>query len=273
MRDVKAEASMAARSFWSGYLKLSLVTCPVQMTPAVTQAERVRFHTLNAETGHRVISQYVDSVSGKPVADKDEVRGYPVGEDDYVILEDDELAGVALETTRTLDIERFVPRDSVGLLWRDRPHYLAPSEEVGMEAFSVIREAMAATETVGLSRLVLYRRERPVMIEPRGPGMVVWTLRQAMEVRDEEAYFGGIKPAPPPKDAMRLALSVIEERKTEWSETLLGDRVQASLKKIIAQKKKGRKVEAPKPEHEEKGQVIDLMAALRKSLEAGKRKE
>ena len=211
---------MAGRSFWSGYLKLTLVTCPVQMTPAVTQAERVRFHTLNAATGNRVVSRYVDGVSGKAVADNDQIRGYPVGE----------------------------------------------------EAFSVIREAMVATKTVGLSKLVLYRRERPIMIEPRGLGMVVWTLRQVDEVRDEDAYFRGIKPAAPPKEAMTLALSVIKERQTDWSEELLGDRVQASLKKIIARKKKGQKVVASKPAPAETGKVIDLMAALRKSLEADKKK-
>ncbi|WP_395680475.1 Ku protein [Inquilinus sp.] len=264
---------MAARSFWSGYLKLSLVTCPVEMTPAVTQAERVRFHTLNQATGNRVVSQYVDSVSGKPVADNDQLRGYPVGEDDYVTLTDDEFSAVALETTRTIDIEHFVPRAEVGLVWRDRPHFLTPSEPVGEEAFSVIREAMVATGMVGLSKLVLYRRERPIMVEPRGKGMVVWTLRQADEVRDEAEAFGGIKPAALPKDAMKLALSVIKERTVEWSEDLLADRVQASLKKIIARKKKGRKVEAPKPKPEEEtGKVIDLMAALRKSLETNKRK-
>jgi DNA end-binding protein Ku len=263
---------MAGRSFWSGYLKLTLVTCPVQMTPAVTQAERVRFHTLNAATGNRVVSRYVDGVSGKAVADNDQIRGYPVGEDEFVMLEDEELDAVALETTRTIDIETFVPRDSVGLLWRDRPHYLAPSEPVGEEAFSVIREAMVATKTVGLSKLVLYRRERPIMIEPRGLGMVVWTLRQVDEVRDEDAYFRGIKPAAPPKEVMTLALSVIKERQTDWSEELLGDRVQASLKKIIARKKKGQKVVASKPAPAETGKVIDLMAALRKSLETDKKK-
>jgi DNA end-binding protein Ku len=111
------------------------------------------------------------------------------------------------------------------------------------------------------------------MIEPRGKGMIVWTLRQADEVRDEKAIFGGIKPATPPKDAMNLALSVIKERTVDWSEDLLGDRVQASLQKIIARKKKGKTVEAPKPKAEdETGKVIDLMAALRKSLDSDKRK-
>jgi DNA end-binding protein Ku len=266
---------MASRSFWSGYLKLSLVTCPVEMTPAVTQAERVRFHTLNQATGNRVVSEYVDSVSGKAVADDDQVRGYPVAEDEYVVLEDDELAAVALETTRTMDITTFVPRAAVGLLWRDRPHYLAPSEPVGEEAFSVIREAMASTKTVGLSKLVLYRRERPVMIEPRGLGMVVWTLHRSDEVRDEATVFRGVKSVAPSKEALTLALSVIKERQTEWSDTLLDDRVQAALQKIIARKKKGGKVAAPKPEAKprESGKVIDLMDALRKSIEAGKRKK
>lgn len=263
---------MASRSFWSGYLKLTLVTCPVQMTPATTQAERVRFHMLNAATGNRVVSRYVDAVSGKPVAEDDQIRGYPVAEDAYVMLEDEELDAVALETTRTIDIESFVPRSSVGLLWRDRPHYLTPSEPVGEEAFGVIREAMVVTNTVGLSKLVLYRRERPIMIEPRGLGMVVWTLRRADEVRDEAATFRGIKPVEPSKAALKLALSVIQERRTDWSDSLLGDRVQDALQQIIARKKKGRKVAAPKARPSEPAKVIDLMAALRKSLDADKRK-
>ena len=180
---------MAPRSFWKGYLKLSLVTCPVAMVPATSENEKVRFHTLNSKTGNRVVSQYVDAVSGKSVDEDDEVKGYPRGEDEYVILEDDELEAVALESTRTIDIDMFVSADSIEWIWYDKPHYLTPDDPVGEEAFSVIRDAMELTGTVGVSRLVLYRRERAVMLEPRDRGIVLWTLRYGDEVRDFERIF------------------------------------------------------------------------------------
>ncbi|MGO4840366.1 Ku protein, partial [Rhizobiaceae sp. 2RAB30] len=156
----------APRPFWKGYLKLSLVTCPVAMTPATSESEKVRFHTLNRKTNSRVVSQYVDAVSGKPVAEEDEAKGYQRGEDEYVLLEDEELDAVGLESTRTIDIDMFVAADSIGWIWYDKPHYLTPDDPVGEEAFSVIRDAMASTKTVGISRLVLYRRERAVLLVP-----------------------------------------------------------------------------------------------------------
>ena len=136
---------MAPNTFWKGYLKLSLVTCPVAMMPATSDSEKVRFHTLNRATGHRVESRYVDAETGKPVADEDQVKGYQTGEDEYIMLEDEELEAVALESTRTIDIEMFVPDDAIGWIWYDRPHYLMPDDAVGEEAFAVIRDAMAAT--------------------------------------------------------------------------------------------------------------------------------
>jgi DNA end-binding protein Ku len=174
---------MARQAFWKGYLKLSLVTCPVAMTPATTEADKIRFHTLNRATGNRVESRYVDAETGKSVSDDDQARGYQRGADDFVVLEDDELDAVALESTRTIDIETFVPADSIPWIYYDTPHYLVPDDRVGEEAFSVIRDAMAATKTVGIARLVLYRRERAVMLMPRAPGIVLWTLRYGDEVR------------------------------------------------------------------------------------------
>ncbi len=262
---------MAPRSFWKGYLKLSLVTCPVAMSPATGEGEKVRFHTLDARTGNRVVSQYVDAVSGKPVDEDDEVKGYPRGEDEYVLLEDEELEAVALESTRTIDIEMFVPSDTIEWIWYDKPHYLVPDDQVGEEAFSVIRDAMASTGTVGISRLVLYRRERAVMLEPRDKGIVLWTLRYGDEVRDQKDYFGGIgggrKIEP---DLMKLATKLIEDRTTTWNPDMVGDPVQAKLLDIIAAKKKGRrrparaKAEPPAPQ----GNVVSIMDALRKSIAA-----
>ena len=180
---------MAVRPYWKGYLKLSLVTCPVQMMPATSESEKVRFHTLNRETKNRVVSHYVDAVTGKEVNEEDEVKGYQRGENDYIILEDEELEDVALDSTRTIDIDVFSPRDSIEWIWLDTPYYLSPNDPVGQEAFSVIRDAMAAEDMVGISRLVISRRERAVMLEPRGKGIVLWTLRYGDEVRDEAAYF------------------------------------------------------------------------------------
>lgn len=268
---------MAPRSFWKGYLKLSLVTCPVAMTPATSENEKVRFHTLSRKTGNRVVSQYVDAITGKPVAEDDEVKGYPRGEDDYVLLEEDELEAVSLESTRTIDIEMFVDAASIGWIWYDKPHYLTPDDPVGEEAFSVIRDAMASTGTVGISRLVMYRRERAVMLEPRDKGIVLWTLRYGDEVRDPADYFGKIGDGKVDAKLMELVTALIDERTRTWSPDMAGDPVQARLLDIIAAKKKGRKRPArSKPAETEAtpSNVINIMDALRKSIgkEGGKRK-
>jgi len=258
---------MAPRVFWKGYLKLSLVTCPVTMMPATTEGERVRFHTLNARTGNRVTSRYTDAVTGKTVEEDDQAKGYPRGEEDHVIIEDDELDAVALESTRTIDIEMFVPQDSIEWIWYDKPHFLMPADTIGEEAYSVIRDAMAATQTVGIARLVLYRRERAVMLEPRDNGILVWTLRYGDEVRDESAYFGAAAKDKPDPAQMKLALRLIDERIEPWDEAMVHDPVQERLLEIIAAKKKGRKKAKPKPAEEEKpGNVINIMDALKKSL-------
>jgi DNA end-binding protein Ku len=264
---------MAPRSFWKGYLKLSLVTCPVAMMPATTDNEKVRFHTLNAKTGHRVVSQYVDSVSGKAVDEDDEVKGYPRGEDDFVLLEDDELEAVALESTRTISIDMFVPAESIEWVWYDKPHYLVPNDPVGEEAFSVIREAMASSDMVGISRVVLYRRERAVMLQPRGKGIVLWTLRYGDEVRDEAEYFGNVGKDKPDPALMELVTRLIEERTAPWTPDMVDDPVQAKLLEIIAAKKKGRKRPAgkAKPKDEPAGNVVNIMDALRKSISSESR--
>ncbi len=259
---------MASRAFWKGYLKLSLVTCPVAMTPATSEGEKVRFHTLNRATGHRVESRYVDAETGEAVEDDDQVKGYQRGDDDHVILEDEELEAVALESTRTIDIETFVPTDSIEWIWYDSPHYLVPDDEVGEEAFAVIRDAMAATGTAGISRLVLYRRERPVMVRPRDDGMILWTLRYGDEVRDPDAYFGGIDTGRVDPKLLRLAQTLIEERTQPWDPSMVHDPVQEKLLEIIAAKKKGRRPARPKPAPERPGNVIDIMDALRRSIAA-----
>ena len=261
---------MAPRTFWKGYLKLSLVTCPVNLMPAITEGEKVRFHTLNAKTGNRVTSQYVDALTEEPVKDEDEVRGYERGENDYVMLEDEEIEAVALDSTRTIDIDMFVPANTIGWVWYDRPHFLMPTDEVGQEAFAVIRKAMEATGTVGISRVVMYRRERAVMLKPRGKGIVLWTLRYGDEVRDEGDYFDTLAADKPEAKLMTLVRKLIDERTTPWETGMVDDPVQARLMDIIAAKKAGKKkpARAKPPKPEVQNNVIDIMAALKKSIQA-----
>ncbi|HVK91428.1 MAG TPA: Ku protein [Mycoplana sp.] len=262
---------MAPRTFWKGYLKLSLVTCPVAMTPATSENEKVRFHTLNRATKNRLVSHYVDSVTGKAVDEDDEVKGYERGENEYVMLEDEELEAVALESTRTIDIETFVARDSVDWIWFDKPHYLTPSDPVGEEAFSVIRDAMKASERVGISRLVMYRRERAVLLEPRDKGIVLWTLRYGDEVRQQDQYFSGLEKIKVEPALMTLAEKYIDENSKKWDLSMVDDPVQEKLLEIIAAKKKGRKKPAKEKAEEPPAppsNVINIMEALRKSVAA-----
>ncbi|KQY21629.1 MULTISPECIES: Ku protein [Rhizobium/Agrobacterium group] len=264
---------MAVRPYWKGYLKLSLVTCPVQMMPATSENEKVRFHTLNRETQNRVVSHYVDSVTGKEVPEEDEVKGYQRGEDDYVMLEDEELENVALDSTKTIDISTFTPRDTIEWIWLDTPYYLSPNDPVGQEAFSVIRDAMESQDMVGISRLVITRRERAVMLEPRGKGIVLWTLRYGDEVRDEETYFEDIGDETADSDMMPLIQQLIKKQTQHWNPKMVIDPVQDRLLDIIANKKKALKkpsktkgkapASAPAPSN-----VINIMDALKKSVAA-----
>jgi DNA end-binding protein Ku len=266
---------MAPRTFWKGYLKLSLVTCAVSMTPARTAREKVRFHTVNAATGNRLRTRYVDEETGKPVEGDDEAKGYETEADRYITLEDDEIDAVGLESTRTINIDSFVPANSIEWIWYDTPHYLLPDDDVAQEAFSVIRDAMAATDTVGISRLVLYRRERAVMLEPRDKGIVLWTLRYGDEVRDPKDYFGDLKPEKPDPKSLALIKRLIEDLSQPWDTSMVDDPVQSRLKAIIEsrRKKKGKKTtaKARKEEPERATNVVSIIDALKKSLEAEKK--
>lgn len=263
---------MAVRPYWKGYLKLSLVTCPVQMMPATSDSEKVRFHTLNRETQNRVVSQYVDSITGKEVKEEDEVKGYQRGEDDYIILEEDELENVALDSTKTIDISTFTPRDKIEWIWLDTPYYLSPNDPVGQEAFSVIRDAMEAQNMVGISRLVITRRERAVMLEPRGKGIVLWTLRYGDEVRDEEPYFEGIGDDKADTDMMPLVRQLIKKQTQDWTPKLVVDPMQDHLLAIIDAKKKASKKKptskARTPVSAPASNVVNIMDALKKSVAA-----
>ncbi len=264
---------MPSRPFWKGYMKLSLVTCPVAMTPATSEEDKVRFHVLNRRTGNRILSQSVDAETGRPVGEDDEVKGYARGERDYVLLEDDELESIALESVRTIDIETFVAADSIDWIWYDTPYYLTPDDPVGEEAYCVIRDAMRSTAMVGVSRLVLNRRERAVILKPRDNGIVLWTLRFGDEVRDPGEYFAAIREVKPDPELTRLVGGLVKSRKKGWSPEMVADPVQAKLIDIIEAKKKGaKKAKAkPKADPEPPSNVINIMDALRRSVAAAKK--
>ncbi|MEX2692079.1 non-homologous end joining protein Ku [Rhizobium mongolense] len=262
---------MAPRYYWKGYLKLSLVTCPVAMTPATSESEKVRFHTLNKDTGHRVVSQYIDSVTGKPVKDENEAKGYARGENDYIILTDDDLDAVALDTVKTIDIEKFVPAESIEWIYLEKPHYLMPDDAVGNEAFAVIRDAMKSDKVVGISKLVMGRRERAVVLEPREEGIVLWSLRFGDEVRPEDAYFEDIDEKADP-DLVPLVQQLIKQKTARWSPNMVSDPIQDALLKLIEEKKKLLKpkkaAKGKKEEATPASNVVNIMEALRKSVEA-----
>jgi DNA end-binding protein Ku len=264
---------MPLRPFWKGYLKVALVTCSVSMTPAISDGEKVRFHTINRKTGNRVVNRYVDAVSGHSVGDEQQAKGYARAECDYVLIDDDELEAIGLESTHTIDIQTFAPSDSIDWIWYDRGHYLTPNDAIGEEAFSVIRDAMKATDMVGGSKLVIYGRERAVMLKPHDKGIVLWTLRYGDEVRNQPDYIGAATLDQADRKAVDRVSGLIERHRTAWSPTIAQDPVQQRLLDIIESKKRSRKFRArsktkTEPTAPARNNVVDIMDALQKSVAA-----
>lgn len=257
---------MAPRANWKGYLKLSLVSCPVALFPAASASERVSFHLINKDTHHRLKQQYVDSVTGDLVETADRMRGYEIAKGEYVPISDDELEDVALESTHTIEIEQFVPRSEVDEVYFDAHYFIAPDDKVGEEAFVVIREAMKKRDVVGLARVVLFRRERILMIEPRGKGLMATTLRYNYEVRDDAAYFDEIGDEPVAKEMVDLANHIIDTKKGHFEPGQFKDRYQDAVVELIRAKRAGQPIQAPHPA--KLGNVVNLMDALRRSVEA-----
>ncbi|MGH6769754.1 MAG: Ku protein [Xanthobacteraceae bacterium] len=259
---------MAPRPNWKGYLKLSLVSCSIALFPATTTSQRTRFNIINRETGNRVRYDVVDAETGEEVPQDDRVKGYKIGKDDYVLLDEDELDEVALESTHTIDIESFVPRKEVDEIFLDESYYLVPDDDVGIEAFAVIRDAMEDKGLVGLARVVLYRRERILMLEPRGKGIAGTLLRYRSEVREEADYFDDIPQVKVPKDMLQLAEHILDTKKAKFDPSKFEDRYETALKKLIAAKQSGKKPpSAPSPQPTN---VINLMDALRRSVKEGR---
>jgi DNA end-binding protein Ku len=257
---------MAPRPNWKGYLKLSLVSCPVALYSATTTAERVSFRTLNRKTGNRVRRQFVDEQTGKPVAGEDQAKGYEVAKGEYVMLEDDELKAVEIESNHTIDIERFVPSADIDQLYLDTSYYLAPTDRVGEEAFAVIREAMRAEKVAGVARAVLFRRERVLKLEPRGKGIAATSLHFANEVHAADSYFTDIPDLELPKEMLELAKHIIRKMAGRFEPDRFEDRYERALIELIRSKQKGMPIK-PQPAQRHTN-VINLMDALRRSVES-----
>jgi DNA end-binding protein Ku len=257
---------MAPRAYWKGYLKLSLVSCPIAMYPATSEREKISFHQLNKKTGNRVKYKKVDAETGHEV-DRDEiVKGYEVSKGEYIELEPEELEAVALESQRVIDIDEFVPKSDIDELYLNNPYYLVPDGEVGRQAFAVIREAIRKEGMVAIGKVVFTSREHIIALEARGKGMMGITLRYPYEVRDEEEYFDEIQDEKVPKDMLDLATHIVETKKGKFEPDKFEDRYEDALKELLKKKQKGEKIERPK--EQAPSNVINLMDALRQSVKA-----
>ena len=259
---------MAPRAYWKGYLKLSLVSCPIAIFPATSEREKISFHQLNKKTGHRIRYQKVDADTGAEVPADQIVKGYEVSKGEYIEVEPEELEAVAIESKRMIEIDTFVPRDEIDDLYLNNPYYVVPDGEVGQQAFAVIREAIRKEGMVALGKVVFTSREHVMLLEPRGKGLVGVTLRFPYEVRKEEDYFDDVADEKVPKDMLELATHIVETKKSHFQPEKFDDRYEEALKDLLDKKQHGKKIE--RPTERAPAKVINLMDALRRSVESGR---
>ena len=254
------------RSSWKGYLKLSLVSCAVALYNASSSSDRVSFNTLNRKTGNRLKQNMVDSVSGEPVDTADRVKGYQVAKGQYVMVEDTEIEALKIESTRTIEIETFVPAAEIDEIYLDSPYYLAPDDKVAEEAFAVIREAMTRKKMVGIGRIVLARRERMLMLQPRDKGMLATTLRYPYEVRQGGEIFDEISDVKLPGEMLDIAQEIINRMSGHFEPDTFTDRYEEAVVAMLRAKQQGQTFTVPEPS--QPANVVNIMDALKKSLEA-----
>ena len=256
---------MAYRPTWQGHLRLSLVTCPVALYTATNAAGDVHFNLINPKTNNRIKMVTTDPDAG-PVDRSELVKGYEVSKGEYILLTDEEIRSVKLESTKTIDIERFVPEGDIDRLYWDNPYYLAPDGKLAQEAFGVIRTALEKSGKIALGRIVMATRERILALEPRGKGILAYTIRSDAEVRKPDDIFKGISDAKPPAAMIAIAQKIIEQQEGPFDPSQFVDRYEEALKALIDDKRKGHKpARVAEPDDTN---VVDLMAALRASLGA-----
>jgi DNA end-binding protein Ku len=255
---------VAARAYWKGYLKLSLVSCPIALFPATSGREKISFHQLNRNTGNRIRYRKVDAETGDEVESADIVKGYEVNKGDYIVLEPEELEAVALDAKRTIEIDEFVPKTEIDDLYLADPYYVVPDGEVGQQAFAVIREAIRKEGMVAIGKVVFTSREHIIALEARGKGMMGVTLRYPYEVRQPDEYFEDIEDEKVPKDMLDLATHIVETKRGKFQPEKFQDEYEDALKELLRKKQRGEKIEPPT--ERAPSNVVNLMDALRRSL-------
>jgi DNA end-binding protein Ku len=256
---------VAPRAYWKGYLKLSLVSCPIALYPATSEREKISFHQLNKNTGHRIKYRKVDAESGDEVDSSDIIKGYEVGKGQYLELDPEELEAIAIESKRTIDIDEFVPKKEIDELYLNSPYYIVPDGEVGQQAFAVIREAIRQEGMVAIGKVVFTSREHIIALEARDKGLLGVTLRYPYEVRKEQVYFDEIPDEKIPKDMLDLASHIVESKAGHFKPERFEDQYEDALKELLKKKQSGQKIEAPR--EREPSKVVNLMDALRRSVE------
>ena len=254
---------MATRPTWQGYLRLSLVSCPVALYTATSRSGEVHFNMLSKATNNRIKMIPTDPERG-PIDRADIVKGYEIEKGRYVVVTDEEIKAVKLETTRTLNIERFVDEADIDRLYWNDPYFLAPDGDMAVEAFTVIREAMRKAKKVALGRLVMHQRERLMALEAHEKGILAYTIRNRSEVREAEEIFAHIKALTPPAAMVDIAARIIEQQEGPFDPSQFTDRYEEALRALIKEKEKGHTVTAP--EEPKEAEVLDLMEALKRSL-------
>ena len=259
---------MAPRPYWKGYLKLSLVSCPIALYPATSEREKIRFNQINKSTGHRIKYLKVDAETGDEVEANDIIKGYEVEKGQYIEIEPEELEAIEIKSRHTIDIDQFVQRSEIDDLYFNNPYYIIPEGEVGRQAFAVIREAIKKEGMVAIGTVVFTTREHIIALEARGKGMVGVTLRYPYEVRNEAEYFGDIPDEKVPKDMLELATHIVETKTRRFEPQKFQDSYENALTELLKKKQAGQKVvRAPS---REPTRVINLMEALRNSVQSAK---
>jgi DNA end-binding protein Ku len=257
---------VAPRAYWKGYLKLSLVSCPIALFPATSEREKISFHQLNKETGNRIRYRKVDAVTGDQVESAHIVKGYEVAKGEYIELEPEELDAAAIDSKRIIEIDEFVPKAEIDELYLRDPYFIVPDGEVGQQAFAVIREAIRKEGMVALGKVVFTSREHIIALEPRNNGMVGVTLRYPYEVRQPEEYFDTIDDEKVPKDMLDLAIHIVDTKRGKFEPEKFEDHYENALKELLRRKQKGEKIERPR--EPARTNVVNLMEALRQSVKA-----
>src|SRR5277367_1487580 len=255
---------MAPRANWKGFLRLSLVTCPVALYPATSDSEKISFNQINRKTGHRIKYAKVDADTGEEVSNEDIMKGYKVDTDTYIEVSKDELENIALESTRTIEIDEFVPKSDIDNRYLIRPYYLCPDGKVGHDAFAVIRETLREMNKLAIGRVVLTNREHIIALEPMDKGLMGTLLRYPYEVRDPKEYFDDIQDVKVTKDMLDLARHIVDQKAGHFEPEKFEDQYETALVDLINQKRAGKPI-TPK-ERPRGDNVVDLMEALKRSV-------